>query len=388
MHRSILHLLHLCLLVSASTVFAQSSETPIRIFGYFQNQFEAQSSIDAEPKHSNNSFILQQLNLFFQKDLHKAWSAFISVEMLNSFSDSRRTGAVNLDEAWVKFRSSKHFNLKLGLQIPIFNNFNEIKNRTPLLPYIIRPLAYETSFNETIDIEAFIPGQAFAQAYGFKPIGSAKLDYALYLGNSPNIIQNNAVLADRSGADSTTAILVGGRLGLRLGEVKLGSSVSYDRVNDFKGLEVVFGGNADRFELLPRVRFGLDLSANWKSLAFESEFVQVQHDDDLEDFSIDKQFLYATAGCRFLDDRLFAFLSYWQTNEDQPFILQQNGISLAVVDIQAQVPNIGFSYNLTDLIRLKAHHAFVTVEGNPVFTDLFLKQRFNYFTAAVSVIFK
>ena len=39
--------------------------------------------------------------------------------------------AFNLKEAWVRYLMSGAFNLKLGLQIPIFNHFNEIKNKMP-----------------------------------------------------------------------------------------------------------------------------------------------------------------------------------------------------------------------------------------------------------------
>jgi hypothetical protein len=92
---------------------------------------------------------------------------FCQFEVLNTFSSSRQWGAFNVEEAWVKYNPNMRFNLKLGLQIPIFNNLNEIKNRTPLLPYIIRPLVYETSFGEIFPIEEFVPARAFVQAYGF-----------------------------------------------------------------------------------------------------------------------------------------------------------------------------------------------------------------------------
>ncbi|MEL6820488.1 MAG: hypothetical protein AAFP70_01905 [Calditrichota bacterium] len=391
MLHNIFRCLCICLFCS-SGLFAQLSDSPIRIFGYFQNQFEAQRTIDAKPAQKNTSFSLQQLNLFFQKDLHDAWTAFINIEMLNSFSDSRRTGAINLEEAWVKFRSSKHFNLKLGLQIPIFNNLNEIKNRTPLLPYVIRPLVYETSFNEFIDIDAFVPGQAYIQAYGFKPMKTAKLDYAVYLGNSDNLNDNSIKSSGRSGTDSTEAFLIGGRLGLRKGELKIGSSFTYDRVNSFMGLENIFGGNPDRFELLPRVRFGGDLSFNWKSFSFEGEYIHLIHDDDIDEFSLDKDFFYATAGCWFMDERLYTFVSYWQTNEDAPIeFLTQNRNQIVPGqftpgELEINVPNIGFSYNLTDLIRIKSHYAYVTIN---TFEDggLLEKEKFHDVSAAISIIF-
>jgi hypothetical protein len=116
------------------------------------------------------------------------------------------------------------FNLKLGLSIPTFNNLNEINNRTPLLPYVIRPLVYETSFNEFIPIEEFVPARAFVQAYGFFPFGESKLDYAVFVGNSPNI--NSDPERGQTGTDTTATILVGGRLGIRYRELNLGFSAT------------------------------------------------------------------------------------------------------------------------------------------------------------------
>ena len=43
-------------------VFAQAEESPLRIFGYFQNQFQHQSDTSDDIKR--NSFSLQQLNLW------------------------------------------------------------------------------------------------------------------------------------------------------------------------------------------------------------------------------------------------------------------------------------------------------------------------------------
>ena len=113
----------------------------------FQHDKET-SSISANKE--SITFNLQQLNMFFQRDITQQWTSFVNVEILNNYSSSRQWGALNLEEAWVKYRRNNFFSLKLGLQIPIFNNLNEIKNRTPLLPYIIRPLVYETSMSEAI----------------------------------------------------------------------------------------------------------------------------------------------------------------------------------------------------------------------------------------------
>jgi len=166
-------------------LYAQPAGLNLKVFGYFQASVWYEQGLDSLDKEK--SFGLQQLNLFLQKDLTPNWRMFVNFEFVNSYSSFRNWGAHNLEEAWVSYRRSEQFNLKLGLQVPTFNNLNEIKNRTPVLPYIIRPLAYESSLNEILSLEEFAPAQAFAQAHGFIPARELKLDYAVFVGNSPNI---------------------------------------------------------------------------------------------------------------------------------------------------------------------------------------------------------
>ena len=199
MKSNAIFMLLICLCLGHSSVFSQSGESPLRIFGYFQNQFKEQGSPRQDRKI--NTFLLQQLNLFFQKNLSKNWAAFVNFEFLNSFSISRNTGAMSLEEAWVRYRLNRKFNLKLGLQIPTFNHLNRIKNRTPVLPYIIRPLVYEASLSEVLPVDEFIPARAFVEVYGILPAGEVKFDYAVFFGNSPNV----STLEDpgQSGVDTT-----------------------------------------------------------------------------------------------------------------------------------------------------------------------------------------
>jgi hypothetical protein len=194
------------ILTISNLYHAQVGESPIRLFGYFQTQFAHQ---DIENDVSANSFNLQQMNIFAQKDLGKNWTSLINLEFLNTFSSERLWGAFNLEEVWVRYRAGKGFSLKIGLQIPVFNNLNEINNKTPLVPYIIRPLAYETSFSEFIDIEDFIPRRTFLQAYGYFPIENFKIDYAIYAGNSPNIgTRGDNLVGIQSGVDTTNSFLL------------------------------------------------------------------------------------------------------------------------------------------------------------------------------------
>ncbi|MCH8020503.1 porin [candidate division KSB1 bacterium] len=372
------------LLLAIASAGAQSQEKPLRIFGYFQNSFQQWTAFEVRPKQ--NSFSLQQLNLFFQKDLGTNWTAFVNFEFLNNFSSSRQWGSFNLEEAWVKYRADMRFNLKLGLLVPIFNNLHEIKNRTPLLPYIIRPLAYETSFSEFIEIEVLTPVRAFAQVYGFFPAGEAKFDYAVYVGNSPNI--NNDPSIDQTGIDTTATFLFGGRLGLRYGELKLGLSATYDKDNSAEVLAPELNIPRSELSAIPKIRFGGDLSYNFANFSFESEFIKVSLDKDNPKLEQNLDFYYATLGYHFTE-ALFIYGSYWFLDAHAGIPALPN--ERQEEDDDVKVATIGASYNMLDRVRLKAQFARVKLvnEEQLLPAGAFTKREddFSIFALAVSVIF-
>jgi hypothetical protein len=337
--------------LTSSSILAQNQESPLKIFGYFQNSFQHWTKFEDRPEA--NSFSVQQLNIFFQKDLAQNWTAFIDLEFLNNFSSTRKWGAANLEEAWVRWRMNEKFNLKLGLQIPQFNNLNEIKNRTPLLPYIIRPLVYETSFNEFIPVEWFTPHRAFAQVYGFLPTRDIKLDYAVFLGNSLNI--NNDQTRGQTGIDTTTTMLVGGRFGVRYKELKLGISGTFERSNSFTNLAQILNIPFDDLHDLPMYRIGADLSYHISNLSFESEYINVELEEDLDELDMGLNFYYFTVGYD-LTEKLFAYGSFWFM-EIQVDKFYGDARDREHEDIIT--PNIGITFNINDRIRLKGHYARV-----------------------------
>jgi hypothetical protein len=400
------------IVICVSNSFAQSQGSPLNIFGYFQNSFQHWPQSKAKISHPQyfspneqpawNSFNMQQLNLFLSKDLARHWRAFINFEILNSFSSQRQWGAFNLEEAWVRYKSSDKFNLKFGLMIPVFNNLNEIKNRTPLLPYIIRPLIYETSFSEFFSgIEEGVPARAFIQTSGVLPSGKVKLDYAFYMGNSPNI--NSGRNEEQTGVDTTNTFLFGGRIGIRLKDFKLGFSATHEDVNlyfvesDIARYEFIF-------DEVPRIRLGGDLSFHIRRFSFEGEFITANYNDISEiridgvisnenhgEISMDAKFYYGTLGYQ-ISDQIFTYASYWNVKRDFPFVASQTpklltSIGLTIID----GPSAGISFKLNDRLTFKGQYVSTKVKeefplpvGNEVPT---IEQRYNIFAIAASVFF-
>jgi hypothetical protein len=355
------------LVIYGSPAWSQTTDTDLKTFGYFQTSFTHQKGI--QTRNEENSFQVQQLNLFLQKNLTSKWTAFINFEFLNSYSSFHNWGAHNLEEAWVGYRSSNQFKLKLGLQVPTFNNLNEIKNRTPLLPYIIRPLAYESSFNEIIRIEEFVPSRAFAQVYGFIPWGKAKVEHALFIGNSPNI--NSDPTRGQTGVDSTNTFLFGGRLGLRFRNFKAGVSATFDDL-DFSFLPDSLYPIA-RLRKVQRIRLGGDFSFNVGKFSGEAEAIRVTYDDDHPEVDFDREFYYGTLGCH-LTENMFVYGSYWATRENYH----------PVTDQDIDVFNGGASFSLFDSLVLKAQYARVKIINS---SQLPHKLDLDYYALALSVVF-
>jgi len=361
------------LAICCSPAWSQTTDSDLKMFGYFQVSLTHQKDLPSE--NAVNSFQVQQLNIFLQKNLTTNWTAFINFEFLNSYSSFRNWGAHNLEEAWVSYRRSNQFKLKLGLQVPPFNNLNEIKNRTPLLPYIIRPLAYESSFNEIIAIEEFVPARAFVQIYGFIPWDKAKVEHAFFIGNSPNI--NNDPERGQTGVDSTNTFLFGGRLGLRFLNFKAGVSATFDDL-DFSFLADTFLADTLNYPLtrlrkVPRIRLGGDFSFNVGKFSGEAEIIRVTYDDDHPDFNVDKEFFYGTLGYSF-SEKLFLYGSYWATRENYH----------PVTDQDIDVFNGGASFALFDSLVLKAQYARVKIANSRQVPHEF---DFDYYTLALSVVF-
>ncbi len=344
-----------------SAAVTRSTELPLKIFGYFQTELRQ----DNDSGNASNSFLLQQLNLFLQRDLAEDWTSFVNFEIVNSYSSFRDWGSFSLEEAWVSYRSSEQFKIKVGLQIPEFNNLNIIKNRTPLLPYIFRPIIYETSFGESINLDVFTPNRAYAQIYGSIPSHGLKIDYAGFLGNSSNVRTSQQVRdgaggnALQSGVDTTNGFMVGTRLGIRYKGVKAGFSTTHEKTNTFVGVENFLNAPASNNTYIPLVRLGGDLSFNWKDFAVEAEYANSRFTREIASgIKVEAEFFYTTLGY-YVNDYLFIYGSLSQLRIDDFGVdgsVDSAGDTVYsgyAVDIDVDLPTLGFSYTFNDRLTFK-----------------------------------
>ncbi len=365
------------LLLTPAKGLAQADESRISVLGYFQGSLYYQKDIQTQKR--STSFTTQQLNLLLQKDLLRRWSAFINFEFTNSYSSYRNWGSFALEEAWAKYRRNKYFTIKMGLLIPKYNNLNEIKNRTPLLPYIIRPLVYETSFQEIIPISEFVPEQAYVQVYGFAPIKSVKFDYAAYWGNSPNI--NTDADFGQTGIDTSKTFMFGSRIGLRYKTIKFGFSSTGDNTSRFQYLDSLFSRPEGYFNSVRRIRAGFDLSFTVGDFMFESEGLTVHYEDNEPALDADMEFVYFTMGYTFWD-QLLVYFTIWELKTNNT-ILKDDG-SFDIFEVRMTIPGIGVAYSLSDRVALKASISGGDTQAN---IEDYIDEKFEFYAMAVSVSF-
>jgi len=372
-----------------AVAFAQFEQSPVKVFGFFQLSLQ---QYDGSTLFANsNSFTLQQLNLFLQRDLDPKLRAFVSLQFVNNFSTSEHWGSFEVSEAWLSYRHNRWLNLKAGLLLPKFNYLNDVKNKTALLAYVIRPIVYESSFEEIIRLEEYVPQRAYLELYGNQRLGSGTINYSAYLGNSPNI--NSDPMEGQTGVDTTNTFLVGGRLGLDYEFASVGFSASYDRANRLAEAAEILKLDPLQFREIPRLRLGADARLQYKAFSVESEWIHVGYDEDAEikglAFDFDLKFYYYTL---FVEPvyGLKIYNGYWYSKEnaldyagpDQGFIEQV----LGDFSLELRIPTAGLAYTIKDKVTLKAQYARVR-EGIELRTDrgnLVLSDEFNYIVLGVS----
>lgn len=227
----------LVMFLCSSSLF--SAENDLKVFGFFQGRLSTSNvKTDFPGFPTKNSFDLQQMNLMASNNFGDGFSAFVNLEFQSTYNTKEQWGSLNIQEAFAKYENSDGtLKFKAGLFLPQFNNMLEIANRTPLLPYIYRPLVYETQVGNIIDFDNFLPQKANFQVYGSYGLSdNLKIDYAVYTGNlSNNFIDKTDPSQGQIGASNqSTALTYGGRIGISMtsssaGSLKLGASYVIDK---------------------------------------------------------------------------------------------------------------------------------------------------------------
>ncbi|MEM1092959.1 MAG: hypothetical protein AAGJ10_00030 [Bacteroidota bacterium] len=352
---------------------------PIRLYGYFQGIFRYSNETGRGVLNQDleyASFALQQLNLMMAKDFSPSFSAFINLELTNTFSTQDGWGDFRVEEAWLQYRHSPGLRIHVGLQIPEFNNLNTIKNRTPLLPYIARPIAYESSFDDFAGASDFVPQNTYIRVSGTQPVGPLRLDYSVHVGNQEDFVEPEGSNTFPSGTDNSLAKMFGGRVGIRYQSLKLGFSTTSDSYTEDDN----FIGIIDRY------RFGVDLSFTVRRFLFESEWIHIQAvmseaqraqfdrnalENMLIGSSLDKRFIYATLGY-YLTDQWFVYGLFSQL-DDYDSALTEDGIEFY---------SAGITYRPIDQVSLKAQYLVAGLDAGSLLT-----YDGSYFFAGVSVLF-
>jgi hypothetical protein len=337
------------LLMFAPKMHAQYND--LNIFGFFQNNYANFNVYLGDSKTLEvNSFLMQQLNVFFQKNYGPQFSSFVNFEYTNSFSSEDSIGGFKIQEAWFKYSPSSQFNVKAGVLIPRFNNFNEIKNRTVLMPYIYRPIAYETYFFGQFGTSEFVPTTANIQVYGDLPVGDAYLNYTVFYGNSETTFLRKNADGWGPGQDDSPYKMVGGRVGIEYDNLQFGVSTTYDRT-DYSNYDI--GSN-------PRTRLGAYLNYSLAGFELEAEMIKVTYElsqtnkatleanpSPFAPKDFDKDFYHVNLLYN-ITDELSAYVGYDRLSGGENIYIQ-GGLNFY---------NIGASYYVTNSIILKAQYEY------------------------------
>lgn len=350
------------------------SQGDLNIFGFFQGQVGIVPEDPAvKEKPTRTFYATQQLNLFFSKDLGSNFDAFINLEFINNYNSRNDWGKFNIEEAWLKYEFSPLLKIKAGQLIPQYGLMNEVKNKMPFLPYIMRPAVYESTIDELqiMQLYDYVPTHAFLQIYGTNPVGRFNFDYAIFLGNAEPDYANDKPsrsFTTNQGIDSSQFKTVGGRIGFRynsttFGSLKFGASFAVDKDNLTQVLGVANLGH------LHRNRFGFDLSIEAHGFMFEGEYMKTIYDEnEAADMKrqgatalgvplgkgFDKMFYFGTLGYYFTE-KLFVYGGYSFT-EDQLMESLEEGISLIYG---------GLTYRVNDSIVLKGQYNHLQLEKSP-----------------------
>jgi len=187
-----------------------SQDDKLKIKGFSQSVFQNVNVDFLDERVSNyNGFLMQQTNIFLEKQIKPQIKTFFNAELINNQDHQNEFGNIALEEAWVSYHINSQHHLKFGKLIPEYGAFNIIRNRFPISPFITRPVIYENLFNAGFNIEEYVPKHAFFEYRLTNKINSGnKIEWFFSVGNSSDnvLIGNDDVTIDNglySGQDTT-----------------------------------------------------------------------------------------------------------------------------------------------------------------------------------------
>lgn len=390
--------LGLCILAAALFAIPAISQTgsPLQVYGSMQGIFfheagdmqlkSGVASLDSTINdYDRNSFNIQQLDIFLRKSLSEKFTFFTDIQMSLDYSSDDNWGSIKLDQAWIDYRHSDCFGVKAGLLIPKFNRLNEYRNRLESLPYIFRPVVYETMLSDVFSQEDYVPERAFVQAYGFLPFGPMRLDYAAYVGNAESSLITDSGLFENhddyiTGTDQTSfdAKLVGGRIGFRKPDETFiaGVSATYDKDDKTRPRIDQMGRLCPAMGLIPRFRMGMDFHFNVWNFEANAELIKVSYYYDRDKYpnvDLGQLLVYGALLYNFSED--YFVYGLYQYMDDR----YENSVSDAF--------SAGAGWRLTNFLTLKAQ--YVRFEGSYKYSDykMEMENNIDFFMVGFSVLF-
>lgn len=375
---------------------AQAQLEDLRIFGYAQTlgYYERQQTtisgmlppgVPASQTNERTSFSLQQLNVMFNKPFAEKFNVFLNFQYTLGFSTQRGWGDFSVEEAWASYEHSEALTLKAGMLLPTFNNLNELKNRTALLPYLFRPAVYETTLGSFISFEDYLPERSFLQVNGSAHISNdLRFEYAASMGNpetsyisSKSSSSTNAP-PGATGESKVNFFSYGGRVGIRNAAetFKFGVSGTFDKDNRRDTTRVLSVGIP---EFLPplgdvdRVRLGSDVSFTVGNFAFEGEYIGVFY-NSTRSKQLNKQFYYANALYNFTD-QIYGYANY-------SYFSLENSSENAATDRGVHLLSAGAGWRVNQWFVPKIQYVRVMPQ-----TGSNINVTFDYFYLGLSIIF-
>ncbi|HRI48291.1 MAG TPA: hypothetical protein PK559_14380, partial [Ignavibacteriaceae bacterium] len=350
--------------------FAQDG---LQVFGFTQAYYTSFSNTwtpappAGEEDYKYNHMGIGQLNLLFNNNFGDDFSAFINFELTNNYSSSKGFGSFNLQEAYFKWDGPDYLKVKFGSVIPQFNGLYQVYNKTPLMPFLVRPKLYEVNMENLVDIFDILPQKALLHINGTFPLEKASIEYSAFLTNPVNKFissPNNDLIPGyvSYGQSAVNYVGLGGRLGFNYGGFNVGVSVSADKDNKRRFISDVNGNEVDLGDLL-RTRLGFDFDFNFAGFNLKGEYLKVSSKvtSDIQDSlnawnnadpyyignSFDKEFYYVLLQYN-ITEKLFAYTMYdYLTDKVDPFFFGLEGYYGI---------HVGGGYNLNDNIVLKAQY--------------------------------